>query len=229
MKVFIEFTAWLILIGMMLVISTVHADILKVAVIDTGLDLQDPRFFGHLCPNGHADFTKTGLNDTNGHGTHVTGLIKKYAGNGDYCFVIIKYFTGKGEDMDAYLEALREAIAQNPAIVNMSLSGETASVEERNLICDHPNITFIVAAGNEALNLDVKKRYPASYGCNNTIVVGALFLKSSNYGSVVSDWEAGIDILSTLPNGKEGRLTGTSMSCAITTGRLIYAETHKPN
>ena len=48
---------------------------LRVAVIDTGLDLSDKRFSSRLCKEGHEDFTHTTIEDKSGHGTHVVGLI----------------------------------------------------------------------------------------------------------------------------------------------------------
>ena len=65
---------------------------LKVAVIDTGLNFQDDRFNRHLCRSGHKDFTDSGLNDTNGHGSTVVSLIEKYARNANYCFLIYKFY-----------------------------------------------------------------------------------------------------------------------------------------
>jgi hypothetical protein len=42
----------------------------------------------------------------------------------------------------------------------------------------------------------------------------------------VTDWEEGAHIKSTLPNGIEGYMTGTSMACAIETGKTIYEKSN---
>ena len=232
MKVLFEFICWLILLAMMICIATVHADPLKVAVIDTGLDLTDPRLSPHLCLTGHADTTGDGIKDTHGHGTHVVGLIEKYAKDSDYCLVILKFYGKKGEQNGVADSgfALREAINQHVDIINLSLSGDTGSEAEKNLICGHPEIKFIVAAGNQGFDLDVTKSYPASYACNNMIVVGAIQHGKehySNHGKVVNVLEEGSNIESTLPDGAYGRMTGTSMATAIHTGKYIYESTHK--
>ena len=44
---------------------------------------------------------------------------------------------------------------------------------------------------------------------------------SSNFGKVVTRWEVGTDVESTLPDGKTGRMTGTSQATAVATGKLV--------
>lgn len=207
----------------------VHADELRVAVIDTGLDITDPRLSTHICKDGNQDFTKTDLKDNIGHGTHVVGLIEQYAKNSNYCLVILKYYNVPGLTLFNYVTALKEAVAQNVDIVNFSSTGPEPDEEERNLICDNPKITFVVAAGNEGVDISKEPRWPASYGCSNIITVAAKDYRNSNYGPtyLVQVLEKGLNINSTLPNGKEGEMTGTSMSTAITTGKLIYEKSHK--
>jgi hypothetical protein len=99
-------------------------------------------------------------------------------------------------------------------------------MNERKLICEHTDITFVVSAGNDGVDLDINPRYPASYDCSNIVVVANRGARSSNYGSVVSAWEDGVMVWSMLPHGEEGYMTGTSMSTAIRTGRIIYARQH---
>lgn len=62
------------------------------------------------------------------------------------------------------------------------------------------------------------------------IVVGAIQHEKehySNHGKIVNALEEGSNIESTLPNNTYGRMTGTSMSTAIHTGKYIYEITHK--
>lgn len=205
---------------------------IRVAVIDTGLDLNDARFMPHLCLSGHADFTGTGINDTNGHATHVTGLIQRYAGNANYCLVIVKYYSEKAthwQNIFYMQEAINYAIFIGAKVVNISSGGDNPNPVEYNLIKNAKETTFIVAAGNEGKNIRMSDNYyfPASYNLNNIIVVGNLetdYTRNphSNYGEGVV-WEKGTDVLSTLPNGKIGMLTGSSMATAIRAGKYIHA------
>jgi subtilisin family serine protease len=201
---------------------------LKVAVIDTGIDLNDARLASNICKTGSRDFTGEGLIDTYGHGTHVVGLIEKYAGNSPYCITMLKWWSKNGEIGTSYLDALTEAVESKANIVNLSLNSNYYNDTEYSLICDHPEITFVVAAGNQGHDLSKIPAYPAAYGCPNIIVVGAINDSLSNYGptTLVKILEEGVNILSTLPNNRMGYMSGTSMSCAIRTGKLIHETTH---
>ena len=91
---------------------------------------------------------------------------------------------------------------------------------------------FVVAAGNEGRDTDVKPSYPASYALNNIISVanitcdGTLFV-DSNYGAVSVDLAApGTAIYSTAPQGQYGYSTGTSMASPMVTAAaaMLYAQ-----
>lgn len=209
---------------------------LKVAVMDTGLNLGDKRFEGTLCPTGHTDFTGKGLSDEDGHGTHVAGLITKYAGKGGYCLVILKYYDDDATghmDQERSILALQEAIRQSVNIINLSGGGPELDERELMLLKQHPEILLIGAAGNGGMRV---RAYPGCMGLANTRCVGALDKAGkrasfSNYGAWVDVWQPGVSIISTLPNGKEGPMSGTSMSTAIESGleikrRLEHALRH---
>lgn len=213
-----------------LLTSLANADTLRVAVVDTGLNLNDSRFAGHLCIDNHKDFTGTGIIDSNGHGTMVAGLIEKYAGKGDYCLLIYKYYQSTVPgivNMKHEVEAFLEAIADGAKIINLSGGGEDFNEDESLLIKLHPEITFVVAAGNSGKNLDLPGNvyYPASYYYNNIVVVESVNEKGekssfSNYGKKVEYKELGEDVTSYDINGS-GTGSGTSFACAIHTGKLI--------
>lgn len=195
-----------------------------VAVIDTGLDLQDQRFSDILCKTGHRDFTGTGIKDNHGHGTHVVGLIKKYAKSVNYCVVILKFSNGKTGD---HIPAMRYLFKLHPAVVNLSLQGGGFNEDEYITIKSLPNTKFIVAAGNGNIDLTKKKIYPAIYGSTekNVITVGGLGENAekyslSNYGPFLK-WEAAENIVSTCPNQTKCTKSGTSMATAIHTGKYV--------
>ncbi len=209
---------------------------IKLAVMDSGLDISDERFKDVLCPSGHKDYTNTGIEDKLGHGTFITGLIKQYAGEssiGSYCIVILKYTDGanvtRGIEADVnFKKALR--VAADYDVVNISGGGNLYSDFEHRVI-KHSRAKFIVAAGNDNQNLDFAKYYtfyPASYilkGLTNIDVIGNKKLNgekadSSNFGSMVR-YEVGEDVESTLPDGEYGHMSGTSISTAIATGKKI--------
>lgn len=206
--------------------------ITRVAIIDTGLNVEDPRFKDHLCPEVGEDFTGEGLTDIHGHGTHVAGLIKQYAGNVNYCLIILKYFSIKDSssiNTRQYLSALDSLNKYHPDVVNLSVTGPVSMPEERAIITNLSKTKFFVAAGNEGADLDlVCDAFPACYAkdLKNVTVVGNLNAKDSNHGSVVGLWINGTGVESTYPYTLDatGRhvLSGTSMSTAIATGKYIY-------
>jgi len=199
---------------------------LRVAVLDTGLDLKDPRFTAVLCPSGHYDATGTGLVDKHGHGTHVAGLIKRYAGNSSYCLIIVKYTDGKGtSDVATYVKGLNHIERIQPDVVNISGGDYQSIMREAEIVGHNLRMIFVAAAGNN--HRPVIEFYPAALSLvlPNIMAIGADDYVNSNYGDGVV-YEHGNKVYSTLPNGKYGYMTGTSMACAIHTGRLIYAKSH---
>lgn len=204
----------------------------RVAVIDTGLDLDDPRFKSHLCSTGHRDFTNSTLNDAEGHGTHIVGLIQEYAKDADYCLLIYKFYQEDSGNTKREVLAIKEAIKNHANVINFSGGGPGFNDEEYEIIKHNPKIIFIVAAGNEGVSLAGSTKdyyYPASYGLSyglsNIIAVGNLSEDNvrnptSNYSERLV-WEIGTNVVSTLPEDHIGIMTGTSQATAIHTGKFL--------
>lgn len=210
---------------------------IKVLVIDSGLDLADIRFKNVLCKSGHKDFTGGGIRDDNGHGTHIAGLIMDRAKEveGRYCMVIYKYYDMKATtkvNMENGLSAFNSAYKiKKLKFLNYSSYGYGENYQEyialRKLIVGK-DVVMSVAAGNDGLDIDIPGQigYPAGYKIPGMHVVGNLLINGirnvySNYGNTVTDWIVGTDLMSTLPNGKTGTMTGTSQATASLTGMLV--------
>jgi subtilisin len=224
-------------------------DIIKVAVIDTGFDFQSkwkklPKDLSipKMCGDGHKDFTKTNINDQHGHGTHVMGLIAKYAKNSNYCIVSIKYYdenASSEENFDRSIEALNYTLSIDVDIINYSGGGPMENEKEYDILKKliRNDVKVVVSAGNDGANISKYENayYPASYSKKiskefkdkrTVIVVGNIKkdkkrLPSSNYGDIVNFWEIGYKVLSLLPKNSTGYMTGTSQSTAIKTGKII--------
>ncbi len=206
---------------------------MMVAVIDTGLDLNDPRFKAVLCKTGHKDFTDTELTDRHGHGTHVAGIILKGAPDtSKYCLVILKFYTIEQTgfaNLKAETRAIRYANTLGAKIINVSLYGPDSDSEEEQVIAESTAV-IVASAGNGPFDKnqpgeDYKgKAYPASYP--KVRVIGNWDCKnnrrhlSSNFGAGVI-YRCGTNIVSTLPGGKTGRMTGTSQAAPAYTADLI--------
>lgn len=220
---------------------------IRVAVIDTGIssELLNNKEY---CKTGHKDFTGTGLQDDHGHGTHISGIIDQYAKNAiliqdvngsqlkdksaNYCQIIIKFYDSKASEISNLIntvKAIRWAIDQKVDIINYSGGGIAPSEDEKKAILEALNkgIKVVAAAGNEGAELVKHPFYPAMYDKRIYVVGYIVDSKSrkpgsmSNYGKSVTSWEVGQNIMSRLPNGQFGTMTGTSQATAVKSGKLV--------
>ena len=177
------------------------------------------------------------VNDEHGHGSHIAGIIGAEGGNGigisgvspKVSMMILKYYDAKGSDaanLVNTVKAIDFAVNHDCNIINYSGGGLAPAPEEKSAIerANKKGILFVAAAGNERSNSDDHKYYPADYGLPNILSVTAInrFMKvlpSSNYGEhTVQIAAPGNDIISTLPGGQYGYMTGTSQATAFATG-----------
>jgi len=187
------------------------------------------------------------VSDDHGHGTHIAGIIGAEGGNGigisgvspKVSLMILKYYDAKGTDVSNLVNTVKAidfGVAHGCNIMNYSGGGVAPSVEEKSAIerAMRKGILFVAAAGNERSNSDVRKYYPADYGLPNILSVTAIdkdknVLPSSNYGEQTVDIAApGNDIISTLPNGQYGFLTGTSQATAFASGVAALVMANNP-
>ncbi|MGB3906674.1 MAG: S8 family peptidase [Anaerolineae bacterium] len=102
-----------------------------IGILDTGIDLEHPDFAGRIA--GVADFTGEGIADTNGHGTHVAGIVSgdgrasdgKYRGvaPGSHLYVA-KVLDRQGSAfMSDVMAGIEWAVQQKVHVMNLSLSG----------------------------------------------------------------------------------------------------------
>lgn len=189
--------------------------------------------------------------ETDGHGTHVTGLVGA-AGNNNLGTVGVAWQVqlmplrflggteGNGSTSDE-IECINYAIAKGADVINASYGadgedgfsqGQIAAIRRAR----DAGIVFVAAAGNESTNLDLSRSYPASYEIDNVIAVGnATRLDdrstSSNTGSGSVDLFApGSEIVSTgVTSDTAVRTTsGTSMAAPIVSGAVALLKAQYP-
>lgn len=212
------------LIVLLLISLNLQAKI-KVMEVDTGISLSHDEINKYIDLRRVEDENYT---DFHGHGTHVAGLITK-----DLCpqveLISCKYTNGKNVTyFNSTINCFKRAIKEKVNIINYSSGGRFSSEEELEVIIDLAvhNIKLVVSAGNNHDDLLISDYYPAKYKVSNIIVVGNLtenrsINPTSNYGLKGMVWEIGTNIFSTLPYGKYGYMTGTSMATAIRTNRIL--------
>jgi len=180
--------------------------------------------------------------DNQYHGTHVSGIIAAAHNDttaGPQTYVqgmapAVKLLPaaflddqGNGFMSDAVL-AIDYAVARGARVINASWGGSDCSQSLKQTIggLADKNVFFVAAAGNDAVNTDRTPEYPASLNLLAQITVGATgdhdyMADYSNYGAAsVHIFAPGSNIVSTLPGGTMGFLSGTSMATPFVSGAV---------
>ncbi len=229
-----------------------------VAVIDTGIDATHPDLKDNLWkkPGSSEEFgfdfvfNKKNPEDTNGHGTHIAGIIgatgkgaRGAAGVSPHVSIMpIRYYADENTQTDTVgniVKAIDYAIANGAHIINFSSEGTGFNVAEYRAIerASKKGILVITAAGNQGKNNDGVDSpcYPASYDLPNILAVAATnknnsILPISNYGATKVHVAApGEHIFSTAPRGRYSYNTGTSQATAFVTGVAALILSENPN
>ncbi len=172
--------------------------------------------------------------DTHGHGTHIAGIVGGSAGMGtsgacpSVSLMALKYYDNGGagfNNLSNTVRAIEYPIGNGAQIINYSGGGADPAATERAAVAEaqRKGVLFVAAAGNDGRNNDRRPYYPASYPIDNLIGVASVnkferLLPSSNFGKSVHVAAPGLMILSTLPGGKYGTMSGTSQATAFVTG-----------
>lgn len=204
-------------------------------IIDSGVDMDHPDLNVDL-DRSRSYFADNSIDDENGHGTHIAGIIG--ALNNDFgtlgvasgaSIVALKVLDENGEGkLSALMNALAyvKANAKAGDVVNISISFPQVSeiLEEEIQAIAAKGIYFTLAAGNEESDIDSYS--PARTAGKNIYTVSAVdslkeFARFSNYGSGIEFAAPGVNITSTYKDGKYARLNGTSMAAPHVAGLLL--------
>ncbi len=187
-----------------------------VAVVDSGADPGHPDLAARMLPGLDWVEGDTDPDDLEGHGTHVAGTVAA-ADNGDGVVGVapqaavlpLRVLDADGAGWSSDVAAAFDyAGDQGVRIVNASLGADQPTLAERQAIQDHPNTLYVVAAGNDEVNVEVTPHYPCSYPEANVLCVGATdqddaLAGFSNYGATSVDLFApGVDIVSDYPRAR---------------------------
>ena len=228
----------------------------KIAVIDTGVDMSHPDLQGNLSVEGY-DFPRdtTDIIDPHGHGTHCAGIAAangrgQVAGACPEALILpvtVMDKDGMGS-LFGILQGVIYALNHSSQILSMSLGGygKSALYEQIMAIAARRSIVF-AAAGNDGVCFKADHRdlhgqayphqpsipgaYPGVIAVMSTDQDGSLSYfsnfdcdgplhsdsaKAANYELRVP----GRRILSTLPDGEYGYMSGTSMATPLAAGAV---------
>ena len=168
---------------------------------------------------------------------HIAGIIGAKAGSASgyngICpgvkIMPLRYYNANAsglENLKNTVRAIEFAVKHGANIINYSGGGAEFSQAEMMALkgAQDKGILVVAAAGNERSNADVNLYFPAAYDLTNLISVTAVnqmgqVLPSSNWGvHKVQIAAPGNSILSTLPGGSYGFMTGTSQATAFVSG-----------
>ncbi len=233
-------------------LSTGDPDYL-IAIIDTGIDIDHIEFEGRISPLSYnARTDQVGIehvDDINGHGTSVAGVIAANKDNKEGIAGIVQHSmlliiqannldnpeTEKDESIsfsDSNIaKSIRYATEQGADIINLSLGGPGYNTIVKEAIEDahESGIIIVAASGNEGND---EFMYPASYPY--VISVGAVdqdmnIADFSTYNEHVDISAPGVQIVTTGIDEVYKSVSGTSFAAPQVTGVIALFQSYLPD
>lgn len=210
---------------------------IKVAVLDTGIDLDHPDLADSIAAT--KDFTGDGVEDVNGHGTHCAGIIGARLNNVGFVGVaprtellVAKVLGNDGSGAFSWIaDGVLWAVEQGADIISMSLGGPVSShrLYQAVHVALAKGVMVICAAGNEGSLFQNSIGYPGRYGGVITVASHDENGNRSGFssrGGEIDVMGPGSNIWSTYVNGGYAELSGTSMATPFVAGlsALILAK-----
>lgn len=241
-------------------LTTIQYNKPVVAIVDSGLDINHTEFKNNLWNNPYdqldgIDNDKNGyVDDINGwdfvqndgtpqdglfHGTHVAGIVSQIVK--DKAQIMPLRF--QNDNGLGYAGAAASSIhyavdmklkGVNIVAINCSFGGldSMPSVLETAIKRANDNgIVVVMAAGNNATDMDLSPKYPGSLKLSNSLTVAAInpdmsLANYSNYGKNSVDVGApGSSIYSSLPNNTYGYVSGSSMAAPVVSATVALLKT----
>jgi subtilisin family serine protease len=218
-------------------------DPVKVAIVDTGVNLEHSEFKPFLDKHPKDglqayDFIAKKRNtiDIQGHGTNIASIIT-LSNKNKFKIIPLRFTNGSDSaddlfrDMSNFNQAVNMAIELGVDVINISYTHIIPRFSEEELFkkAQAKGIIVVVAAGNTGTDLDTlddnHKTYPCNYNLENIICVGnwdnttGKRAESSNYGGRVKIYTDGNNVVglgknSTDPTETLNIMSGTSQAAA---------------
>lgn len=198
-----------------------RGDKVKVAVIDSGIDVEHPELAGVIAGQYDALDSKEGPHP---HGTGIAGIIAAHArlmGAAPAVQILaVRAFGATQGSTFSILKGLDWAVTQNARVINMSFAGPSDPALQRALAAARQKGAILVAAAGNA-GPKSPPLYPAADA--GVIAVTATdandkLFAMANRGRYVAIAAPGVDILMPAPNGAYQMSSGTSMAAAYVSG-----------
>ncbi len=213
----------------------------KVAVIDTGVDLNHPGLQEALAPKSEwYDFYEddavpqeegTQGKGGYGHGTNVAGIIRQIAPRATILPIRVLGPDGQG-DVAHLAAAIKWAVEKGANIIHLSLGSESSvyAVEQAILQATSQGVLVVASTGNTA---DTRVTWPASSAADKALGKQRLSVTSvdghdqkssfATYGSSVELAAPGENVYGPAPELGLAAWSGTSMAAPMASGALALA------
>ncbi|MGW1202541.1 S8 family peptidase [Streptomyces cyaneofuscatus] len=219
--------------------TTATGDGVKVYVVDTGIEAGHAEFGSRVVKGYDAVGDGRDGQDCNGHGTHVAGTVAGSVSGvaKDASLVGVRVLNCHGRGTWAGIIAGFDWVAKDaagsstPAVLNASLGGaRSRAVDAAVEAVADAGVLPVVAAGNE--DQDACDVSPAA--ADGVVTVGASDRQDretafSNWGSCVSLYAPGADIVSAKLGGGTVALNGTSMASPHVAGVAALYKQDNPS
>jgi subtilisin family serine protease len=208
-----------------------------VAVLDTGVNGSVPDLAGNVRPG--IDLTGTGLDDANGHGTSVAGVIAAHANNGlggagvcPNCTILpVKVMNADGSgDLATVAQGIVRAVDAHARVLDLSLGGTEGldALQQAVAYAVSKGAIVVAAAGNSGRGTPF---YPANYP--NVVGVAGTTSHDMLYGwSERGTWvrvaAPGCNV-APLNHGGYGMFCGTSSATPLVAGLAGLAVSLRPH
>ena len=217
----------------------------KIAVIDSGVDVTHVDLAGKIAGKYNAVTGGTDVTDAMGHGTFVAGVAAASTNNGigvagagyDSRVLAVKVAAADGTiSVDDEAAGIVWAADNGADVINISLGGESPAALETDAVAYAvaAGSVVVASAGNESTSAP---SYPAALP--DVVAVGATNgttrASFSNYGSWVDVGAPGVNIMSTAPAGTSSftapydTANGTSFSAPLVAGQAALLVAADPS
>ena len=221
---------------------TMGSSDVRVAVIDTGIDLGHPDFYGQIYAQTDVVDNDGSADDDDGHGTHVAGIIAASANNGigvagiapGVKLIVVDAFGPDCAYTSDIIEGIDYAISKGADIINMSLGSYENDTAFKTALDSAvgSGVVCVAAAGNDNTTAAC---YPSDYDSVISVIATTpsdTKASWSNYGSAKDISAPGSGIISTFLTSYYGgyaSMSGTSMASPVVAGVVALILSANPN
>ncbi|MDX2003644.1 MAG: S8 family serine peptidase [Meiothermus sp.] len=216
----------------------------KVAVIDTGIDLSHPAFAGSLVPSsewrdfvGNDQVPQEGGNYSrpgHGHGTSVAGIVLQVAPRAKILPIRVLNSFGEGTVANV-ARAITYAVDRGAQVINLSLGSDTAyeAITQALIYAASRGVYVVSSAGNDDRSTP---NFPAriartsmegnpNFYWTSVSSVNTQNARSSfaNYGREVELFAPGEQIFAPAPGNMKATWSGTSQAAPLASGAIALA------